>query len=63
MTFNEWFHSEQGNDYEGQWSFAKAAWEAADRAARTECEDIAIGLAGLDGTALQVADAIKETIK
>lgn len=33
-----------------------------DRAAREECEDIAIGIASHDGAALEVADAIRETI-
>jgi hypothetical protein len=37
--------------------------KSADLAARLECEDLSIGLAGLDGTALQVADAIKATME
>jgi hypothetical protein len=36
--------------------------KAADRQARKECEDIAIGIASHNGTALEVADAIRETM-
>jgi hypothetical protein len=68
MTFEEWFQREAAN-YEGQWSFAKAAWEAGARVAREECAGIcerraAIqDIAGLSMEAECCADAIRETMK
>jgi hypothetical protein len=61
MTFDEWFMSEQGNFYEGQWSFAKAAWNAADRKAREECATICDQLKHSE--AWECAEEIRKTIK
>jgi hypothetical protein len=71
MTCDEWLDSIiPRNDHtwreamdEEQINAAHAAWNACNRAAREECEDIAICIASHDGTALEVADAIRETMK
>ena len=67
MTFEEWLKTDcqpclrPTEHYEKRQM--RAAWNAANRAAREECAEICDGYASIEGIAQECAEAIRETIK